>query len=103
MLPWARSGFKGILSMITEKDTQTTAQPTSKPYDYRGETKTHFTSSLKTVALGWRYYPFFISSCSGYYKSQTRLQSTTQFQPNGYNTSDCTSFFKLNLPFDNPC
>jgi hypothetical protein len=35
--------------MITEKDTQTTAQnPTSKPYDYREETKTHFTSSLKT-------------------------------------------------------
>jgi hypothetical protein len=25
-LPWARSGFKGILSMITEKDTQTTVQ-----------------------------------------------------------------------------
>jgi hypothetical protein len=33
--------------MITEKDTQTTAKTPSKPYDYRGETKTHFTSSLK--------------------------------------------------------
>jgi hypothetical protein len=27
--------LKGILSMITEKDTQTTVQNPSKPYDYR--------------------------------------------------------------------
>jgi hypothetical protein len=103
LLPWATEVVsKGILSMITEKDTQTTAQKPVNPMIIEVK-QDPFASSLKTVALGWRYYPFFISSCSGYYKSQTRLQSTTQFQPNGYNTSDCTSFFKLNLPFDNPC
>jgi hypothetical protein len=51
---------KGILSMITEKRYPNNSQkPHSKPYDYREETKTHFTSSLKTPLL-WDTIHFFI-------------------------------------------
>jgi hypothetical protein len=52
---------KGILSMMTEKryPNNSPKKPQVNPMIIESETKTHFTSSEKPVALRIAYYPFF--------------------------------------------